>query len=317
MSTIVPGIFAGASPSRGSGKPTGSGTVAVGVPKVPDTELVGCKQTINLETKSGDTSSYEAIPGQTTTFTMPPGQYKVWASRLQTADQTVMADAFVSPTDIEVKTGETTSLTVAYGPVKRGGYLDVTVGQLSPPLAGEVIRIRFGLPSGGGHTITFSPNNHTSRFRALIGSTYVVESDLGLNNTKYASRQTVTISDKLTVLHIEDNNIKPELVDTSEFVSMGINVTSGVSFKDKSIALRLESTDYTEMKYVYTKDVAAESGTTALGMPVAPGEYKVGATGFSKDGITYCAQVADKIVVKPDGSSELDVVIRPELHGPE
>ena len=282
------------------------GTVAIRVLGVPDSALSGSKQTITL-TKGGITSSYSATPGQTTTFKVPSGQYTVKAGELVNANETVIATASVSPTDIKVKEGETTSLIVTYGPAQKYSALDVTVGQLSPPLAQEELRIQVAVV-GGERTVFHSANNHTTSLRRLPASgTATVDSELTVNNTKYTSSQSVGLSNTLIKVAIGSDKIKSTPVDTSKFVALPINVTSDLRLTDKSIALRLVSTDLTAV--VYSKGVATASGTTTLGVPVAPGKYTVRAAGFIREGTAYATQVVDEIVVAADGSSKLHLRI--------
>ncbi|KAI3338472.1 putative hydroxymethyltransferase [Ustulina deusta] len=283
-----------------------SGTVAIQVPDLPDSALSGSEQTVTL-TNGGIIRSYLATPGQTTTVKVPSGQYTVKAGELVNADETVVATASVSPTEITVEVGATTLLTVSYEPVQKYSALDVTVGQLSPPLAQEELRIRVTV-GGGVYTVFNSANNHTTSLRRLPASGMAtVESELTVNNTRYTSSQSVRLSNTLIEVAIGDGEITSTDVDVSEFVVLPINVTSDLKLTGESIALRLVSTDLTA--FVYAKEIAVESDTTTLGVPVAPGKYTVSATGFIKEGTLYATQVADEIVVAADGSSELDLGI--------
>ncbi|KAI0454098.1 putative hydroxymethyltransferase [Xylaria acuta] len=281
-----------------------SGTVAIQVSSVPDSALSGFEQSITL-TKGGITSSYSATPGQTTTIKVPSGQYTVKAGELVNADETVVATASASPTDIKVKVGETTPLTVTYGPAQKYSALDVTVGQLSPPLTQEELRIQVAV-IGGTRTVFDSANNHTTSLRRWPASgTATVDSELTVNNTKYTSSQSVGLSNTLIKAVIGSDKIKSTPVDASKFVALPINITSDPGLTGESIALRLVSTDLTST--IYAKEVAISSGTTTLGVPVAPGKYMVRAAGFIKEGTVYATQVADEIVVAANGSSKLDL----------
>ncbi|KAI3332147.1 putative hydroxymethyltransferase [Xylariaceae sp. AK1471] len=288
-----------------------SGTVAIQVPGVPDSALSGSKQTITL-TKGDISSSYSATPGQTTTFKVSEGQYMVKAGELVNADETVVAIASVSSTDIKVKVGETTPLTVTYGSAQNYSALDVTVGQLSPPLAREELRIQVAVVGGGERTV-FHSANHTTRLRRLPATgTATIDFELTVNNTKYTSLQSVGLSNTLIKVAIGSDKIKSTPVDNSKFVALPINVTSDLGLTGESITLRLVATDLTA--FVYAKEVAIASGTTTLGVPVAPGKYTVRAAGFIREGTVYASQVAENIVVEADGSSELHLCIKRGPH---
>ncbi|KAI8954882.1 putative hydroxymethyltransferase [Xylaria longipes] len=288
-----------------------SGTVAIQVPCVPNSALSGSKQTITL-TKGGITSPYPATPGQKTTFKVPSGQYTVKADELVSANETVVATASVSPTSIEVKVGKTTTLAVTYGPVQKYSALDVTVGQLSPPLAGEEIHVQVAM-AGGERTVFNSANNHTTSLRRLPTSgTATVDSEFTVNNTKYTSSQLVCLSNTLIKVAIESNKIKSTPVDPSKFVVLPIVVTNDTGLAGKSIALRLVSTDLAA--FVYAEEVSIASGTTKLSVPVAPGKYTVRASGFIMEGTVYATQLADEIGVAANGSSKLHLNITQGPH---
>lgn len=284
-----------------------SGILEVEVSDVPDPALSDSEQTITL-TRGGQSFPLSARPGQTTSFTVASGQYNVKADELVNADETVTATPSVSPTDITVEEDSTTKLTVSYGPAQRYSALDITVGQLSPPLDKEQIHVQVAVGSEEPRAFD-SPNNQTTSLRRLPSSgTATIDAVLTLNNTKwYTSQQSVELSNSLVKVNIESDQFSSENIDTSSFVDLPINVTADPELTGDSIAFRLVSTDQTA--FIYSKDIAMKSGTITVGTPVAPGKYTVRAPGFVKDGTLTATQVVDKIVVASDGSSKLDLKI--------
>ncbi|RYP20897.1 hypothetical protein DL765_002547 [Monosporascus sp. GIB2] len=283
-----------------------SGTVEIQVLDIPDGALSGSEQTITL-TKGGIPLALAVTPGKTTSFKVASGQYTVKAGELVDANETVTATASVSPTDITLEEGSTTTLIVSYGHAQKYAALDVTVGQLSPPLDGEQLHIQ--VAAGSDEPKVFdSPNNHTTSLRRLPSSgTATVDAVLTMNNTKYTSLQSIDLSNSLIKIDIGSDKISSTEIDSSSFVDLPINVTTDLEPTGESIAFRLVSTDMTA--FIYSKEVAIESGIITLGTPVAPGKYTVRASGFIKDGTVYATQVADEIVVASDGSSKLDLHI--------
>lgn len=89
-----------------------SGTVEITAAEAPDAVLDGIDQDVYL----GNTKLM-AMPGKTTSFA-------VTVDELYNADETVVATAAVSPT----------SLNVNYTGVSNYSTLDVSIGQLSPPI---------------------------------------------------------------------------------------------------------------------------------------------------------------------------------------
>ncbi|KAI1170430.1 putative hydroxymethyltransferase, partial [Nemania sp. FL0916] len=128
-----------------------------------------------------------------------------------------------------------------------------------------------------------SPTDIPSYLRRLPASgTVTITSGLAVNNTKYTSSQSGSLSNAL----IRD-------------------------LADESITIRLISTD---SAVVYTDQVVAVSGTTEIKVLVSPGTYTASALGFVKDGTMWAAQVANEIVVAADGSSKLGLTIKQGPH---
>lgn len=287
-----------------------TGTVEAVVPDAPDGALSNSKQTITFF-KGGVPDSRLAPSGETTPFEVPTGDYTVKVDDLTDENETVVAPASVSPTEITVKEDAPTTLTVSYGTPQKFSALDIKVGQLSSPLDKEQLHVQVEV--GGDEVKVFdSPNNYTTSLRRLPPSgTATVTATLTLNNIKYTSQQPVELSNALINVDIEDGNISPADIDTSSFVDLPIKVTTDLGPSDESIALRLVSRDQTA--FIYSREVSIESGTITLG-PVAPGNYKVSAPGYIKDGTVYGAHVVSEIKVAPDGSSKIDMEI---LRGPK
>ncbi|KAG6357287.1 hypothetical protein INS49_015165 [Diaporthe citri] len=287
-----------------------SGTVEAVVPGAPDGALSTSMQTITLS-KGGVPLSLLAPPGETTPFEVATGDYTVKVDDLINENETIVATASVSPTEITVKDDATTTLTVSYGTPQKFSALDIKVGQLSSPLDKEQLHVQVKV--GGGEVKVFdSPNNHTTSVRRLPPSgTATVIATLTLNNIKYTSQQPVELSNALINVDIEDGNISSANIDTSSFVDLPIKVNTDLEPSDESIALRLVSRDQTA--FIYSKEVPVESGTITLG-PVAPGRYKVSAPGYIKDGTVYGAHVVSEIEVASDGSSKIDMEV---LRGPK
>lgn len=287
-----------------------SGTVEVMIPDAPDSALSSSEQTITL-LKGGVPLVLSATPGQTKSFTVASGTYTVKVGDLVDENNTVTATATVSPTEITVEEGKTTTLKLSYGTPQKFSALDINVGQLSSPLDKEQLHVQVKV--GNEEVKVFdSPTNHTTSLRGLPSSdTATVDATLTLNNTKYTSKQSVDLSSTLINVDIGDDKISSAPIDTSSFVDLPIKVSTDLEPSGESIALRLVSKDQTA--FIYSKEVPIKSGTITLGTPVAPGKYTVSAAGYIKDGTVYATQVADEIKVASDGSSQIDVEI---LRGP-
>lgn len=196
-----------------------------------------------------------ATPGQTTSFTVVTGQYKVSVGELVDGNETICAAESVSPTDIIVEAGSTASLTVSYGTPQKFSALDIKVGGLPLPLDKEQLHIQ--VKSGSEDAKVFdSPDKHTtSRLRRLPSSgTTTIEVTVTLNNTKYTWKQSVDLSNSLTKVYIESDKFSSVNIDTSSFVDLPINVTTDVDPSEELISLRVVSKDGTA--FIYSKEVA-------------------------------------------------------------
>jgi hypothetical protein len=283
-----------------------TGTVEVVVPDAPDSALSGSKQAITL-TKGGVPLTLSAALGQTTSFTVAAGKYKVQVPELVDENETVVATASVSPSEITVEEGSPTKLTISYGTAQKFSALDIKVGQLSSPLDKEQIHVQVKV--GDEEVKAFdSPNNTTTSLRRLPSSgKATVTAALTLNNTKYTSEKSVDLSGTLANVDINNDTISSSGIDTSKFVDLPINVSTDIEPSGNTIALHLVSKDQTA--FLYSKDVAIKAGSITLGTAVAPGKYTVKADGYIKDGTVYATQVEDEIDVASDGSSKLDLQI--------
>lgn len=283
-----------------------SGTVEVKVADAPDGALSTSKQTITL-IKGGISVPLLAAPGQTTPFPVASGRYTVKVDELVNDDKTVHATASVSPTEITVDEGSTTTLTISYGTPQKVSALDIKIGELPSPLDNEQLHIT--VKAGNDIVKEFdSPANHTASLRGVTASgTANVNATVTINNTKYSSEQSVELSNALITVDIGSDKISSTEIDTSSFVDLPINVSTDLDPSGESIALRLVSKD--QATFIYSKKVSIKSGTITLGTPVAPGKYTVKAAGYIKDGTVYATQVADEINVASDGSSKLNLEI--------
>lgn len=283
-----------------------SGTVEVKVADAPDAALSTSKQAITL-VKGGVSLPLLAAPGQTTSFTVASGKYTVKVAELVNDDDTVVATASATPTEITVEEGSTTTLTISYETPQKSSALDIKVGKLPSPLDKEQLHIT--VKAGGATVQEFdSPSDHTTslgRFPASGEAT--VDASLTLNNTKYFSEQSVQLSSATITVNIGSDNISSSEIDTSSFVDLPINVSTDLDLSGESIALRLVSQDKTV--FIYSKEVSIKNETITLDVPVAPGKYTVKADGYIKDGTVYATQVADEINVASDGSTKLDLEI--------
>lgn len=192
--------------------------------------------------------------------------------------------------------------------------LSVAVGQLPPPLDKEQLRIQVATGNKIWKVFYSPANQATSLSGSPSSGTATVAAELTVNNVKYTNSQSVKLSNTPAKVTIDNKNITQANINTTSFANLTLNITTDIQPSSDTISFRLVSAD--RSAFLYRKEIPIKTGAVALGIPVAPGRYKIDAAGIIKNGILYGTQVAREITVPPSGSgssTKLDLQI---LRGP-
>ncbi|GAB1311776.1 Hydroxymethyltransferase [Madurella fahalii] len=286
-----------------------SGAVQVKVQAAPDSALANVQQAVYLEV-SGKATSFKLFPGETTSFDVPAGNYTVKAGELANADETVVASAQASPGQISVVVDQSTAITVSYITVNKYSAVDVNIGQLPTAINEEQLHVTVtDAASGQSLADFFSPGNHTTRLRRRPASgTAVVTAEIVLNNVKYSATKSTALSNSLIQVPIGSSDVKTQNIDTTGFVELPIVVTTDSTTRaGQSVPVRLHSTT---SALVYSQSVDISGSIAKFGVPVAPGEYTVQASGFIQGSVVYAVQAPAKLNVSSNGTSKLELTAR-------
>ncbi|KAI1090824.1 putative hydroxymethyltransferase [Rostrohypoxylon terebratum] len=282
-----------------------SGTVSVEVAAAPDPALADAEQVVYLE-KGTQSTPLTATPGETESYKVAAGTYSVEAAELVNSDETAVATALVSPSQVEVQIGAESVVNVTYRVVQKYSALDVSIGSLSSPIDKEQLHVKVvdsitAIPMNE----FFSPENHTTSLRRLPASGSVdVSAQITLNNVKYSAARTSQLSGSLVPVSIGQSDIKTDNIDTTGFVDLPVQVQTDLTGSNATISVRLTSAD---KDFIYTQLVSIASHSTKFDVPVAPGNYTVNATGFLQDSTVYAIQAPVAVTVSSDGSTVLQL----------
>ncbi|PWI75766.1 hypothetical protein PCL_06424 [Purpureocillium lilacinum] len=285
--------------------PDTTGIVSVKVAEAPDPALSSCEQTVTF-TQGQLVQTVKALPAATIEEKIHTGTYAVTAPDLATEDETTVAAAQVDPTSVTVVSSETTDVAVTYGEVSKYSAIDVIVGDL-PELSDEQLHVTIRDQSGGPPIadLTSSVNKTTSLRRLPAAGIATVSVDpIVLNNVEYSFNvQVLELSSKLFQVSFTEKNLTVKPIDTTGFVKLPIEVSTDLSLPS-TIQVRLVSDAGT-----YTQTVPAESGSTEVAVPVAPGTYQVTAPGFLESGTVYFVHGPSSLDVASDGSTALQLTL--------
>jgi hypothetical protein len=161
------------------------------------------------------TTPLSAPPGQTSTFKVATGSYRLDTAELTNFDETVVATPSVSPTLVTLAANDTARIVVSYSSVLKFSALEIQVGQLSAPLDREQLHTEVGTGSDEPETFD-TPNNHTTKLRRLpYSGTATVDAELTVNTVKYSSSQSVTLANDLSTVSIGSESFSEMQIDTS------------------------------------------------------------------------------------------------------
>ncbi|KAI1454206.1 putative hydroxymethyltransferase [Annulohypoxylon moriforme] len=285
-----------------------SGTVNLKVATTPDSGLADAEQVVYLQREGAQDTTLTAAPGETKSYKVDAGTYDVKAADLTNSDETIVALALASPSQIDVQVGVEVDVNVTYGAVKEYSALDVSIDSLPSPIDEEQLHVKVVDSSNATWLNEFLGLNSTKNLRRLPTSGSVdISAQITLNNTKYSVVKTVQLSNKLIQVSINEDDIKTENIDTTGFVDLPVKVQTDVTGSNGTIAVRLTSTS---KDVIYTQKVSVASGSTNFDKPVAPGDYTVKATGFIEDSTVYAVQAPDTLTVNSDGSTILQLTTR-------
>ncbi|KAK0628941.1 hypothetical protein B0T17DRAFT_489854 [Bombardia bombarda] len=306
--TTSPDLYTGSFEFFVDGLP--SGVVEVVCDEAPDPSLAGLSQPVYLVQGSVSTPLH-AAPGETETTDVIAGTFSVTAGELATSDETVVATAQVSPSEVTVLADKKTTINVTYEAVAKYSALDVSIGQLPSPLSSELLYVTVSEKSSGAVLADFSsPVNKTTQLRRLPQSgTTDITAKVVLNNTKYAATKTTSLSNGLIQVAIDQSDISTEDVDTSSFVNLPITISNTDAVEaDVTISLRLTSAT---PGVVYTQDIAASTSSSMLDYQIAPGQYTVQAGWFLDGSVVYAVETDQTTLdIEEDGSTTLALTTR-------
>ena len=285
-----------------------SGTVEVQCADTPDSDLKDIEQIITLRQGSVRTTLL-AVPGKTTSFPVVEGNYTVVAGEFSNEQQTTVATAQVAPEEVNVTTGETSTLKVTYDTVAKYSAINVTTGKLFSPVDRERLHVTVA-ETGSGEVLEdfFSASNHTTELRRLPSSGEAeINARVTLNNVAYHYTNTIPFSHDLIEVQIEDSDVKSEEVDTSGFVNLPVVLQADFTLPTATVPVRLISSD---QDVIYAQKLPVAEGKASFDVPVAPGEYTVEATGFVEDWTVYAVQGPSTLNVTENGSTKLELTVR-------
>ncbi|KAI1204587.1 putative hydroxymethyltransferase [Annulohypoxylon truncatum] len=281
------------------------GTVNIEVAAAPDSALADTEQVVYLE-KGTQATPLTATPGETESYQVAAGTYNVEAAELANSDETVVATALVSPSQVEVQVGAESAVSVTYGVVQKYSALDVSIGSLSSPIDKEPLHVKVVDNSTATVIDEFlSSNNRTTNLRRLPASGSVdVSAQITLNNVKYSAVKTVQLSGSLIQVSVGQSDIKTENIDTTGFVDLPVQVQTDLTGSSGTISVRLTSAN---KDLIYTQQLSVGSASSKFDVKVAPGDYTVKATGFIQDSTVYAIQAPAALTVNSDGSTVLQL----------
>jgi hypothetical protein len=284
-----------------------SGTLTIACAAAPDLSLAQFQQIVTLQQSSGSTV-LSVTPSTSQNFSLPSGTYTVTTSELTDLGETVVAAASVSSSSVTIETGSSTSLQVTYGSVQTYCSLDVSIGQLSSPIDTEHLHVTV-TDHFTGDTVAdfFSPNNRTTLVRrlAVVGSVDVT-AQIVLNNVNYNSTKSITLSNHLMKVPINQIDMNQANVNTSGFVKLPLSVQSDFSGTTTTTEVRLSDTGGF---YVYANNVDISSKSSNYPVLVAPGSYKIKSNGFL-DNTTVYAVKPSSTTLTVNNSSTLSLMVK-------
>ncbi|KAI0378514.1 putative hydroxymethyltransferase [Hypomontagnella monticulosa] len=287
-----------------------SGTVEIDCATAPDTVLTGSDQVVNLE-RGGRPTPLSVRPGKTASYQVLTGNYTVTAEELTNGDETTVAVAQASTSQVTVEEDSSVAIRVTYGAVQKFSSIDLTIGQLSSPIEHEQLHIKVVDHTSGDSLLTgdtFSPNNHTTSLRRLPKSgTADISAEITVNNVRYLATETVELKNNLSPVSFSEDDIETKDVDTSDFVDLPVEIKTDVDKSGATIFVRLVSTS---SDWIYTQTFNASTSSTKFAEPVAPGQYTVQTSGFIDNSTAYGVFAPASLKVANDGSATLDLTIK-------
>ncbi|KAI4861794.1 putative hydroxymethyltransferase [Hypoxylon rubiginosum] len=294
-----------------------SGTVEVDCAAAPDKALADSEQGVTLFRDSQPTP-LSVVLGKVKANKVAAGTYTITADELTNSDETVVATAQVSPSSVSVKVGETTTVKLAYSTVQKYSALDVSIGQLSPPLNKEQLHGKVIDYATGAELRDFhSPSNHLTKLRRLPASGNAnVSAQILLNNVQYLAIKPTSLENKLVEVSISQSDIVTAEIDTTGFVTLPIKINTDLKSSSNVISVRLSAA---KSDLIYTQEVRLNAASPKFDVPVAPGQYAVQATGFIDNSTAYAVQTDATLAVASNGSSVLNLTTQKgadlEVHG--
>ncbi|KAI0879886.1 putative hydroxymethyltransferase [Annulohypoxylon maeteangense] len=282
-----------------------SGTVIVKVATTPDPALTDAQQVVYLERDGTEDTILASAPGTTESYTVEAYKYDVKAADLATSDETTVASALASPSQVEVQVGGNTDIGVTYGVVQKYSALDVSIGALSQPITTERLHVKVVDDNNATWFDDFLSPNGTKKLRRLpVSGSVDISAQITLNDVKYSAAQNVQLSQSLIRVSINQNDIKAENVDTTGFVVLPVEIQTDATGSDVSIPIRFASTS---QDVIYKQQISIASNSAKFDVPVAPGDYIVKADGFIIDSTVYGVQAPATLTVNSDGSTVLQL----------
>ncbi|KAI2470788.1 putative hydroxymethyltransferase [Annulohypoxylon bovei var. microspora] len=285
-----------------------SGTLKIEYDPAPDPALEGAEQTVKLQ-KGTQTISLTGTPGETKSYTVEVGTWKVVATEISTSDGTVVAPAQASPDQIEVRLNKESDIAVTYGEIQRYCTIDVHIGSLSTPIDTEQLHVQvIDHDTQKLYGDFFSLNDRTKELRRIPTEGSVdICAWLVLNNVQYDALQTKQLSNSLIEVSINKDDIKTKNIDLPELVVLPVSVQPFLSDSKETAPVRLTSKS---KEFIYAQQVSVSSDYTEFPIPVLPQEYTVNVAGFIDDSTVYAVEGPATLPVRDDGSTVLELTTR-------
>ncbi|MBW7984038.1 hypothetical protein [Enterobacillus tribolii] len=244
--------------------------------------------------------------GQVSSFPLSIGTYSVSANALKTADATLCASTTLSSGEVAIKKGESAALNVAFGAVKRGTTLDVTLDLSAiPELAGEDLQVRYAENNVVKMSFTLQ-SGQTQRLEGLpvAGGFTVSVAGLKLNNTDYQfSDRAGNLDGKYHQVDFTGLQVSQKDERVSGAQKLTVNVRAEKAVAGKALTLRLVDTSSSVAREYRIDAIPAQNGSVVSPFTVAPGTYAVKSDSFILDSIVHYTDVTPSPLTVVSGAA--------------
>ncbi|NHB98399.1 hypothetical protein [Photorhabdus stackebrandtii] len=283
-----------------------NGTVNITCAASPDPALDNLQPTVLFTTAGGYSVSVNVVMDITQSESILAGDYSLSAPDLQNADLTVIAPVLVTPTTIEVITGETTEASVNFGQVEYYCSINFTVDNILG-LENEILNVTVLDAINGDIISNFATKvNETVQLRKLnsSGVVNIIIDTVNLNNQIYAfDVLPVILQNELIDVKYTANLVTIDNIDTTDFPELTVTIeTNDMLQSGLSVRLSSEEMDYEQQIQII-------SGSSTWPVAVKPGTYAVDASNFIVSKTIYVVSVPGSITISPGDQNVLNIKI--------